>query len=777
MKLKKMTAVLGATALVVSCLGGCGSSKESASTSKTTAKSSDDVDMSEKVDISIGGLSLFDSATTTWPTEVIKAVEEKFNCTITVKPYDQESLNLDLSGGNTTDIVQIADANIEGVLKGKHAVNLLDYKNIAPNIFSDDMNYRNTIMQNFKSDGDDTQYFVTPHVVTDNAEKNYGSVIPTGYVVRWDLYKQIGCPEINNDDDYIEALKAMKELYPKTEDGLETYAMSAYNDSDLHTYFFKGCLGEGYVNLEDGLYVQDAKTNDLVVDVYDKDEDVKTPFWSGVEFYNKLYREGLLDPDNFITQGEDLTEKYTKGQYLGGTVNWFYGTYNTNNKGTDKEYIALPSKLGWVNEPNKAGWTGKYLFVSSHSPNIERAVMVLDYLQSSEFARSAESGIEGRWEKGDDGKPHLTEDTMSMKTDSSRADEWKASGISDSGTDNLVGWDYNDVLPDGGLVNLWNDEDVMKANLTTAEQDLCKQFDIDLPSDLLKKRIEDGTSMDLSDANPTIRMCLWYVLCYSFSDTTAASVNPPVILPSGFTLSNYKEILTLKGFFPALGMSVLRTVVGTGLSVFCCSFLAYLFTKDKMPARKILYRFVVFTMYISGGMIATYIVMKSYGLLNNFWVYILPTMISAYNMILIKTYIEQLPPALEESAALDGAGYITCFFKIILPLCKPIIATVVVFVAVGQWNSWFDNHIYTRANESLTTLQYLLYNYLNEAQRLAEQLKTASSGADMTQAMAAISPKGIRMTITVLASLPIFALYPFMQKYFSKGIMVGAVKG
>ena len=106
-----------------------------------------------------------------------------------------------------------------------------------------------------------------------------------------------------------------------------------------------------------------------------------------------------------------------------------------------------------------------------------------------------------------------------------------------------------------------------------------------------------------------------------------------------------------------------------------------------MPGRKILYRFVVFTMYISGGMIATYIVMKSYGLLNSFWVYILPSMISAYNMILIKTYIEQLPPELEESASLDGAGYITCFFKIIFPLCKPIIATVVVFVAVGQWNS------------------------------------------------------------------------------------------
>ena len=509
MKLKKMTAVLGATALVVSCLGGCGSGKgDGSSAGKTTAKSADDVDLSEKVDISIGGLSLFDSSTTTWPTEVIKEVEKKYNCTITVKPYDQESLNLDLSGGNTTDIVQIADDNIDGVLKGKHAVNLLDYKNIAPNIFSDEMDYRNTVMQNFKSDGKDTQYFVTPHVVTENAEKNYGSVLQYGYVVRWDLYKQIGCPEINNDDDYIEALKEMKKIYPKTEDGEETYAMSAYNDSGLHAYFFKGCLGEGYLNLEDGLYVQDGKTNDLLVDIYDKDENVKTPFWSGVEFYNKLYKEGLLDPDNFITQGEDLTEKYTKGQYLGGTVSWFYGTYNTNNKGTDKEYIVLPSKLGWVNEPNRAGWTGKYLFVSSHSPNVERAVMVLDYLQSSEFARAAESGIEGRWEKGDDGKPYLTEDTINMKVDGSRADEWKASGISDSGMDNLVGWDYNNVLSDGGLVSLWNDEDVMKSSLTAAEKEFCKQFDVDLPSDLLKNRIEDGTSMDLSESDPAIRMCL-----------------------------------------------------------------------------------------------------------------------------------------------------------------------------------------------------------------------------------------------------------------------------
>ena len=499
MKLKKLMALLGVAVLTTSSLAGCGAGKGgTTSESKTAADGAKGNDTSEHVDITIGGLSLSDSSTGAWPTEVIKAVEEKFNCTITTKAYDQESLNLDLSGGNTCDIVQISDGNIEGVLKGKHAVNLVDYKNIAPNIFSDGMDYRNKIMQKFKGDNGESQYFVTPRVVSEDYAKSYGSVIQYGYVVRWDLYKQIGCPAITNDDEYIEALKKMKEIYPKTEDGAETYAMSAYNDADLHTYFFKGCLGEGYLNLEDGLYVQDAQTNDLVVDVYDKDENVKTPFWSGVEFYNKLYRAGLLDPDNFIT----------KGQYIGGTVNWYFGTYNSNNKGTDKEYVVLPSKLGWVNEQNRAGWTGKYLFVSSHSPNVERAVMVLDYLQSGEFSRSSDSGVEGRWEKGSDGKPHLTADTISMKVDGNRAEEWKTSGISDSRVDNLIGWDYNNVLADGGRVNLWNDEDVMKDSLTAAEQEICEQFNISLPSDLLKNGVEKGTNMDLSNSDSTIRMCL-----------------------------------------------------------------------------------------------------------------------------------------------------------------------------------------------------------------------------------------------------------------------------
>lgn len=269
----------------------------------------------------------------------------------------------------------------------------------------------------------------------------------------------------------------------------------------------------------------------------------------------------------------------------------------------------------------------------------------------------------------------------------------------------------------------------------------------------------------------------WHIVIYTLSEESLVVANPPVFLPRGFSLANYKNILEISGFFSAFLVSVLRTVIGTLAAVLACSFLGYLFTKEEMPGRKFWYRFLIITMYINGGMIAGYIVMKSYGLLNTFWVYILPMTVSAYNVVLIKTYVEQLPASLEESAKLDGAGYLTVFTKIILPLSKPIIATVAVFVAVGHWNSWFDNHIYTRGNESLTTLQYLLYNYLNEAQRLADQLKNATSMAGIEQMQAAISPKGVRMTITVLASLPIFMVYPFMQKYFVKGIMVGAVKG
>lgn len=520
MRKHKWLPIFCALTMTVGLLAGCGGKgedrkedkKPSGSAEASSGKDTGSPDLSKKVEIVIGGINLKDNDEADWPIETVAKIETLFNCSLKFKSYQKDSLNLDLSGGNTTDIVQINEDNIDGVLKGKHAVNLEEYKGIATNIFAPAMSFRNNVMKNFKSDDTKGQYFVTTNVTTDKAQETFGSNLGFGYAVRWDLYKKIGMPKITNDDEYIAALKKMKEVYPKTENGEETYAYSVYNDAKLHAYFHKGCITEGYVNLEGGIYVQNVKTNDLISDIYDVDEGgVVTPFWSGVKFYNKLYREGLLDPDAMITKGEDIQEKYSKGIYFGGQNNWYSGKYNSDERAKDpntmKEFILLPSYMGWANEPNTAGWSGKYYFVSSHSPNAERAVMVLDYLQSEMASRESYSGIETRWE-AKDGKVALKEETKSIKTDGARNKELEKSGIGYNNMTSSIGYAQNSVISDGGMVNLFLNEDILMETLTPAQKDLCKEMKVSMPSDLLKNGIATGTNIDMRDTEAAIRMVI-----------------------------------------------------------------------------------------------------------------------------------------------------------------------------------------------------------------------------------------------------------------------------
>lgn len=267
-------------------------------------------------------------------------------------------------------------------------------------------------------------------------------------------------------------------------------------------------------------------------------------------------------------------------------------------------------------------------------------------------------------------------------------------------------------------------------------------------------------------------------LAISFNDGIDAVRGGIYLWPRKFTLKNYITVLSKENMMRGAYITVMRTIIGTVLSLVANALLAFVVSRKRFIFKSQLSLFWVITMYVNGGLIPVFMLYKNLHLTGTFWVYVVPGAVSAFNMLVLRTYMQGLPDSLEESAQLDGAGYWTIFSRIISPLCKPVYATVALFVAVGQWNSWFDNHIYTRGNESLTTLQYLLYNYLNEAQRLADQIKNTTNAAGMSQLVSnSISPKGIRMTITVLASLPIFMVYPFMQKYFVKGIMVGAVKG
>ena len=260
----------------------------------------------------------------------------------------------------------------------------------------------------------------------------------------------------------------------------------------------------------------------------------------------------------------------------------------------------------------------------------------------------------------------------------------------------------------------------------------------------------------------------YYIFIYSISSPDRA--HTITLLPVGLTLNNYINIIQLPGLFNSTFISVARTVIGSTLTVFCCMLFGYVLTKDLLPCRKLIYRFLIATMYLSVGLIPYFLTIRAYGLPNTFWVYIIPSALSAFNVVLIKTFIEQQPAGIEESARIDGAGYLTIFFRIIIPLSAPTIATIFVFAAVGQWNAFFDNFLFVR-DENLQTLQYTLYLYLRRAEVITGDI-------DRLREMAQnLTPQTVRMTITMLVTFPVLFVYPFAQRYFVKGIMIGAIKG
>jgi ABC-type sugar transport system, permease component len=264
----------------------------------------------------------------------------------------------------------------------------------------------------------------------------------------------------------------------------------------------------------------------------------------------------------------------------------------------------------------------------------------------------------------------------------------------------------------------------------------------------------------------------WYILIYSLSDP-AAVVQGLGFLPKGFTLENYRMIFSLNQIWNAVFISALRAVFGTAITLFFSSMYAYVLSKS-IRGHKVIYRMLIITMYVNGGLIPFILVMRMYGLYNNFWVYILPSAVSAYYVILIKTYMEQLPSSLEDSALIDGANYFIIFYRVILPLSVPVLAAVCVFSAVGQWNAWSDN-LYLVKNSKLGTLQLLLLNLLQQADALAKIYQTEHN-IDLVKNLH-ITPMTLRMAMTVVSIVPIFVAYPFLQKYFVKGILMGAIKG
>ena len=269
----------------------------------------------------------------------------------------------------------------------------------------------------------------------------------------------------------------------------------------------------------------------------------------------------------------------------------------------------------------------------------------------------------------------------------------------------------------------------------------------------------------------------YYIFIKTISNNELVKKGVITFLPQQVTIQNYIMMANVNDLWNSFVITILRTLIGTVLMVFASALAGYLMTKQEMWHRKFWYRFLVITMYFNAGLIPTYLNLSMLGLTNTFLVYIIPAIVSPYNIILVKTYVESIPGEIEESAFIDGAGYWTIFYKIIWPLSKPILATIAIFGAVGHWNSFQDSLIYNSNSPELYTVQHRLYVYLNQSSNLSAMVNGATSSSDTAALSGAMNTKIIQYTISMITIIPIMLVYPFMQRYFESGIMLGAVKG
>lgn len=269
----------------------------------------------------------------------------------------------------------------------------------------------------------------------------------------------------------------------------------------------------------------------------------------------------------------------------------------------------------------------------------------------------------------------------------------------------------------------------------------------------------------------------YYLFINTISDNDLVRKGMITLIPRGIHIGNYEKMLYVRALGQAFKISTLRTIIGTVLMVGASGLVGFLVTKQEMWGRSFLYRFMVITMYFNAGLIPWFLNMKMLGLTDNFLGYIIPGIVAPYNIILVKTYIESIPAELEESAYIDGATYMTVFRKIVWPLSKPILATIAIFGAVGNWNSFQDSLILMQNNANLHTLQHRLWTYLNEANNLQAMMQSSGGQLNQNDVAQLLDSKTIKYTVSMVTVFPILFVYPFMQRYFEKGIMLGAVKG
>ncbi|MBD2871367.1 type 2 periplasmic-binding domain-containing protein [Paenibacillus arenilitoris] len=443
----------------------------------------------------LGGSNLMDEKW--WPDDMTVEIEKKLNIKLEWEIYDMDKLNLALAGNDLPDMMAIPVSYVQQVLDSKLAVPLDDYLDeYGTNI--DSYTTRNDIVRKFLSNEDGKLYFRTPNTSLEGGD--IGSEGWAGYVVRWDLFKQLGAPKIANDDDYIHVLKQMRDLQPETETGQKVYGMGIPGADGLWQWNIGKFATMGYVNNTTWGYASSVKDNSLIQNYLDVD---KSPFWAAMKLFNRLNREGLFDPDSFTMKSEEMNEKAARGQYVGAKITWDVGKYNEAMKQADpntiKGFMAIPAEgqYSWYGERPIAGWGDKEMFITSTSKNIEKAVQLFDFLDSPEGNRLHYSGVEGKHWEYKDGVPTIMQSTIDLRN-SGNSDEWSKTGI--GSMHNIIGAGGKSKHPDGYAYDLFQTKEALLATLSPLQKDFAKHYNVEYPGQLQMNMVAEGKHFDQSSS-------------------------------------------------------------------------------------------------------------------------------------------------------------------------------------------------------------------------------------------------------------------------------------
>ncbi|RCW49440.1 carbohydrate ABC transporter permease [Paenibacillus prosopidis] len=269
-----------------------------------------------------------------------------------------------------------------------------------------------------------------------------------------------------------------------------------------------------------------------------------------------------------------------------------------------------------------------------------------------------------------------------------------------------------------------------------------------------------------------------YILAYSLNDGKDSMLGALYFLPRKFTLENYAEVFDNARIWQAYKITLYRTLLGTFLHVALCTLMAYALSKKSLPGRTFFTFYIFLPTIFSAGFIPYFITLQKLHLINSFWVYVIPMLFNFMHIVILRTFLQGIPEELEESARIDGYGDFQIFVRIILPLSGPVLATIALFIGVSHWNDWFSGAYYV-SNKDIIPVQTLLQEMLTEAEALSSSMQRAAQqgGQTVNVNIEGATPESLRMALLVITVFPILCIYPFLQRYFVKGVMIGSVKG